>query len=234
MAKNIDADIRKVWGISDKQKIYLEEANSVQQSKHGVLSSIPLICKGSNCRFFDTCQVSCDARIAGTRCLTEISAIVTRFKHYCEHFEINLEEERIHPKDIVDVSLIRDLIDKEIQIIRAENKIAISGDFMAERISQIDKKCNVYYEEVVHPAVELQMKLVEDRGKILSKLNATRKDKISLLSGANNLGVKAQTVIDTVREKAKTQGLSINLDDMNNINNVLNDIDNIGIESESE
>lgn len=224
MKQSDSKNIMKMWKIPDSHKKYLEETSQMYKEKHGMFSSIPLICRGRKCPFFQTCTVDPFARIENSRCLMEVSAILSRFENYCSHFGISLEGDYIESKDLVDVSMIRDVIDAEIQIIRADNKIAISGDFMAEHISQIDKKCKAYYEEIIHPAAEYKNRLIESRHKMLNKLNATRKDKSDLLKNANNYSNKAQTIVEVVKQKA---GGSINLENIDEINNYLSEFNNM-------
>lgn len=214
-------NVSKMWIIPETSKGSLENINNVFKSKHGMFANIPLVCKGNNCPYFETCLVDAKDRLEGSRCLLEISAIITRFEEYCKHFGIEADGDEINPKDLVDVSMIRDIVDLEIQILRAESKIAISGDFMAAHIAQVDKKCNAYYEDVIHPASEYKDKLVDKRLKILGKLNATRKDKAALLSEASNYSNKAKTIIDTIKEKVG----DIDIDNIDAINNSLNYID---------
>jgi hypothetical protein len=116
-------------------------------------------------------------RTVGSRCPMEIAALITRFNQWCQHFNINIEGEAIESKDLVDATLIKDLVNIEIQILRAENKIALSGDFMGETIIEVDKKCNAYYGTVITPESEFLMTLQDKKMKILNQLNATRKDK---------------------------------------------------------
>lgn len=202
--------IKKLWKLTDNQ---IEEVQSTKDNyklRHGMLASIPLNCKGDKCPFLETCNVSSENRIYGERCLQEISAIVARFEDLCLHFGINVNNDYIEPKDVVDVSMIRDVVDLEIQILRAENKIAIDGDFMAEHIAQVDKACNAYYEDVIHPASEYKLRLIDARAKILSKLNSTRKDKSIIDIKKENHVDKAIQLIEKVKKKLD----GVNLDEI--------------------
>ena len=195
--------LTKLWSISSKAIAHIEEEKKTYRLKHGMLASIPLLCKGEMCPFIETCRVPKDELEEGGRCLTEISAILSRFEDLCAHFEIDTAVDTIEPENVVDVSLIKDIVDIEVQILRAENLIARSGDFMAKHIAQIDKFGNAYYEDVIHPSLEYKMKLVEQRTKVLSKLNATRKDKASVDKGKGDYTDKALELIAKVKDKLK-------------------------------
>jgi hypothetical protein len=148
-------------------------------------------------------------RTFGSRCLMEISAIITRYNQWCKHFDIETDGETIADKDLVDATLIKDLVNIEVQIIRAENKIALNGDFMAETILEIDKKCNVYKGNVITPESEFLMTLQDKKIKILNQLNATRKDK------ANNK-MKESPSDEAIRIFQQMKELQKNNNDINN------------------
>lgn len=202
--------IKKVWGLSEDNLNQVTELKKVYKLKHGMLASIPLVCKNLKCPYLDICKIEESKRVEGERCLQEIAAIVARFEDLCSHFGIeNVEDENIAKCDVVDVSMIRDVVDLEIQILRSENKIAIDSDFMSEKISQIDRACNPYYENVIHPSAEYKLKLIDSRNKILSKLNGTRKDKINVEKTTEVANQKAQEIVKNVKERLKKANINI-------------------------
>lgn len=166
-----------MWGISPAVIKEIGNMNRVYSSKHGMFASVPIICKGPDCAYKDVCMVSQAQRIVGQRCPMEIAAILSRYEQWCMHFEINTSNDVIDAKDLVDATLIKDLVNIEVQILRAENKIALNGDFMANTLLDIDKKCQPYFGKIVAPETEFLMTLQDRKIKILNQLNATRKDK---------------------------------------------------------
>ena len=166
-----------MWGISPAVIKEISNMNRVYSSKHGMFASVPIICKGPDCAYKDVCMVSQAQRIVGQRCPMEIAAILSRYEQWCMHFEINTSNDVIDAKDLVDATLIKDLVNIEVQILRAENKIALNGDFMADTLLDIDKKCQPYFGKIVAPETEFLMTLQDRKIKILNQLNATRKDK---------------------------------------------------------
>ena len=166
-----------MWGISPAVIKEIRNMNRVYSSKHGMFASVPIICKGPDCAYKDVCMVSQAQRIVGQRCPMEIAAILSRYEQWCMHFEINTSNDVIDAKDLVDATLIKDLVNIEVQILRAENKIALNGDFMADTLLDIDKKCQPYFGKIVAPETEFLMTLQDRKIKILNQLNATRKDK---------------------------------------------------------
>lgn len=175
--KSGDELLAAMWGLDPNKIKQVSNISKVYFSKHGMFASIPILCKVDGCHYKDVCMVDPSQRILGTRCPMEIAALITRYNQWCQHFNINVDGDAIDAKDLVDATLIKDLVNIEIQILRAENKIALSGDFMAETIIDIDKKCQPYYGTVVTPESEFLMTLQDKKMKILNQLNATRKDK---------------------------------------------------------
>lgn len=166
-----------MWGLTPTKTKQVSNISKVYFTKHGMFASIPILCRGVDCAYKDVCMVDPSERTIGSRCPMEIAALITRFNQWCQHFNINIEGEAIESKDLVDATLIKDLVNIEIQILRAENKIALSGDFMGETLVEVDKKCNAYYGSIITPESEFLMTLQDKKMKILNQLNATRKDK---------------------------------------------------------
>ena len=166
-----------MWGISPNIIKEISNMNRIYSSKHGMFASVPIVCKGPDCTYKDVCMVSQAQRIIGQRCPMEIAAILSRYEQWCMHFEINTSNDVIDAKDLVDATLIKDLVNIEVQILRTENKIALNGDFMTNTLLDIDKKCQPYFGKVVAPETEFLMTLQDKKIKILNQLNATRKDK---------------------------------------------------------
>lgn len=166
-----------MWGLTPTKTKQVSNISKVYFTKHGMFTAIPIICRGVDCVYKDVCMVDPSERTVGSRCPMEIAALITRFNQWCQHFGINIDGESIESKDLVDATLIKDLVNTEIQILRAENKIALSGDFMGETLLEVDKKCNAYYGSIITPEAEFLMTLQDKKIKILNQLNATRKDK---------------------------------------------------------
>lgn len=166
-----------VWSVSAQLANEIGNMNRVYASSHGLLATIPIICRGNDCHYKDICMVSKGERIPGRRCPMEIAAILSRYESWCQHFNIDISSGTIPAKDLVDATLVKDLVNVEIQQMRAENKLALNGDFMAKTLLDIDKKCTPYYGETVSPESEFLLTLQNRKEKILNQLNATRKDK---------------------------------------------------------
>lgn len=201
-----------MWGVDPAVIKEIGNMNRVYSSKHGMFASVPIVCKGPDCAYKDVCMVSQAQRIVGHRCPMEIAAILSRYEQWCTHFEINTVQDMIDSKDLVDATLIKDLVNVEVQMLRAENKIALNGDIMADTLLDIDKKCQPYFGKIVSAETEFLMTLQDKKIKILNQLNATRKDKAAdkRKESASDTAIK---IFQQVKELEKAQQI-INISDM--------------------
>lgn len=209
-----DVDLIKaaqdIWGLSAAEIKQAKQSSDKYRMRHGMFASVPLICKDSKCPYSKVCSIPVGQRTLGSRCPVEIGAILTRFDHWCRHFGIDIESDIIKDEDLVDATLIRDLVDNEIQTMRAENKLAISGDFIGETLSTVDNKGNPWYVDTVTPEAEFKMTLQEKRYKIFNQLNSTRKDKAKELANQLTPSEKTLSIFNTIKEQTK----DLNLDDI--------------------
>lgn len=173
----MSSSAKAVWGLDDAALIKAEASAQKFKLKHGMFAGIPLICKGPACPYSKVCSLPEKHRTLDERCPIEIGAIIARFDSWCDHFGICADGDYIRDEDLVDATLIRDLVDNEIQVLRAENRIAMNADFIAQTIATIDNKGRAYYEDTVSPESEFKLQLLDKRYKILQLLNSTRKDK---------------------------------------------------------
>lgn len=201
-----------MWGIKPALIKELSNMNKVYSSKHGLFAGVPIVCKDKDCVYQDICMVSPKHRTKGQRCPMEIAAILSRYEQWCAHFEIDTVDDVIDTKDLVDATLIKDLVNVEVQMLRAENKIALNGDFMTTTLLEVDKKCNAYYGKIVSPETEFLMQLQDKKIKILNQLNATRKDKAAD-KRKESASDEAIRIFQQVKEMQKTQQL-INISDV--------------------
>ena len=194
------SNIQNLWKLPQTSIQAAIDVSQVYKTKHGMFAGVPILCKGVSCPYAKVCMIPPNQRVNGGRCPMEAGAVMARFELWCKHFLIDISGPFIKDEDLVDASLIRDLVDNEVQTLRAENRIAINADFIGEVISQIDNKGNVYYEETVTPAAEFKLLLQDKRYKLLNLLNSTRKDKAHILSQELNPSQQAASIFRKVAE----------------------------------
>lgn len=160
------------WKLSKKGKQAVSQGVAMFQTGFGLYAAIPLLCKGEECPYALLFPELHEAGVEdGERCPVEVSFIMSKYQQYIK--ELDIEEE-----DAVDMSLLRDLIDFDVQILRADNRIAVEGGFTEDQIVAIDEKTGspVYREEITATA-NYKDKVQVKRNKTLELLNSTRKDK---------------------------------------------------------
>lgn len=163
--------IPKEWRLTEKGKKAVLSALQEREKKYKYLSSLPIICKGKRCAFGETCYLLKSGEAPeGERCPLEIAASVDLFYSLCK--ELDVKEE-----DFVDATLIKQLIDIEIQLLRADRLLASDGNVIQHSVVAVNEKGEPIWRPDVHKAIELKDRLMKRKHEVLTLLNATRKDK---------------------------------------------------------
>lgn len=222
-----NAAMTQMWGLNTALIQEINKSAMIRTSKHGMFASVPIICQNKDCAYIDTCTVDPANRTLGQRCPMEIGAIIARFNQYCLHFGLNMTGDVIADEDLVDATLIKDLVTIEVQQMRCENKIAMSGDFMGKTLLDIDKKCKPYYGDIISPESEHLLVLQDKKVKILNQLNATRKDKANDKSKSASPTENAIKIFQEVQKAIREQNIiDIDTIDFNEIQDYDDNNDN--------
>lgn len=172
LSKLSETDLPAAWGTSEKSKKAIQKSVKSSNVRHGLYASIPMICRGDECAYKETCPLfQVDEHPEGERCPLEISEILTKFDSYTKELGIETYD------NIIDMTLIKDLIDLDVQISRADRKLAIDGDFIQMVTITITEDGDEIQNPAIHKAVEYKEKLLKKRHDVLQLLNSTRKDK---------------------------------------------------------
>ncbi len=188
-----ESGIPFVWGFNSVKALEnVRKARAFHNMRHGMYSGVPIVCQGNSCPFRATCWIEEDDLDVGGRCPIEVGAVLERFDKYCREFDIKDD-------DTVDHSIIKDIIDIEILMLRADNYLAVSGDFIEEVITGVDARGNVLTRPELHKAFEAKNKLRLERIKLLNQMNSTRKDKKVDILTVNDPSSRAAELIQKVR-----------------------------------
>lgn len=166
------------WSINEKglEAINLMNKSIKATGKHGIISTIPIICRGTKCPYFETCPMASLGvnveELVGQRCPAEVSKIINKFNEYVDYFNIDLES-----VDPVIISLIKELIDYEIQIERADKIMAKQGDFLENVVVGISSDGRPIVNREIAKPIDYKERAVKKRHEILQLLNSTPKDK---------------------------------------------------------
>lgn len=169
------------WTDQDKEKVV--ELVRPQRTKTSMFSSIPMNCEAQRCIFADTCPLLKENLAPrGNPCPIEMS-IVSQFTYdYMDQLDVN-------PDNLVEVSMVRDLVDQEVQYIR-KTKLLAKEHFIQENIIGIDSNTGEpILKKELHLAVELEDRLHKRRKDLRNQLLATREAKAKI----------GQTQLDTAQ-----------------------------------
>lgn len=202
-------DVTSLWNIPSGAIQEMKVHASKIKMTHGMLAAVPLLCKDIDCPYKDVCTISPQHRVVGQRCPMEAAALITRFQQYCEHFDLSMSTPT--PEELIDMSLVNDLVEVEVQMMRASNRIAINGDFISRTIGSVDHKGKVYYEDAIDPAAEYNDRLKEKRWKIYRLLDSTRKDKASKGIMGDNPSVKAASLFEKIRSAMDDNQIAVDV-----------------------
>lgn len=175
-----DLFLPESWSEEDKEKV----VNLVrpQRTKTSMFSSIPMTCESYKCVFADTCPLMKENLAPkGNPCPIEMSIVSQFTSDYMEQLEVN-------PENLVEVSMIRDLVDQEVQYMR-KTKLLAKEHFIQENVIGVDQDGQPILKKELHLAVELEDKLHKRRKDLRNQLLATREAKAKI----------GQTQLDTAQ-----------------------------------
>lgn len=170
-AKSAMDSVPSTWKLSTKGLAAVKKSVALYKTEYGLYASIPMICKGEECVYADLFpELHEGLSEPGERCPVEVAMIIAKYDAYTNELDIQ-------PEDAVDMSILRDVIDFDIQIMRAENKMAIEGDFVKDVIVSVQENGTPVMQEQITKAAEYKDKIQGKRNRALEMLNSTRKDK---------------------------------------------------------
>ena len=163
-----DLFFHEEWSDEDKSKAV--ELIRPQKTRTTMFSSIPMNCEAAKCIFASTCPLHKENLAPkGNPCPIEMSMVAQFTAEYMEQLEV-------HSENLVEVSMIRDLVDQEVQYLR-KTKLLAKEHFIQENIIGIDHDGNPIMKKELHLAVELEDRLHKRRKDLRNQLLATREAK---------------------------------------------------------
>jgi hypothetical protein len=161
------------WNLSEKGKKAMAKANHMNQLKHGLYASIPILCKGEECPYSDACYIEEDERPKTDPCPIEASTIEKLVEDYTE--DLGIDED-----DAMARSMIRMLVSTDISITRCEKKLAVDPDIVKNVIVAVTEDGRPLTKPEIDKAYELQNKLARQRNQIMKDLLATPKSRAQI------------------------------------------------------
>ena len=166
-----EVEMPSTWKVSAETRGLIKQSLEIYNTKHGMYSAIPMMCKGEGCPYASVCPIlDAGGNPKGQRCPLEIGIVLKKFEEYSEYF-------RVEDTDVVDMGLIKDLVDYDVQLFRAENRIAMEGDFLEDVIVTVTESGQEITNKQVSKAAEYKERIMNKKHKVLELMNSTRKDK---------------------------------------------------------
>jgi hypothetical protein len=155
---------------TEEQRNMAIEEIKPKKTKHSMFTAIPMSCQAAKCPFADTCPLmKVNLAPQGKPCPLEM-AIVTQFTQQY------MGELDVHPENLVEVSMVRDLVDQEVQYLR-KTKLLAKESFIQENVIGVDNDGQPIMKKELHLAVDLEDKLHKRRKDLRNQLLATREAK---------------------------------------------------------
>jgi len=191
-----EEELPSEWKISDRGKEAIKIAASQRQLRHGLFASVPIVCKGIECAYAETCGIlEMDLAPVGERCPLEIA-------HACDLYHMMCKELQIDEESIIDLQLIKELIDIEVVMERCDRTLAKDGDIMSSVTIGATVRGEAIISTEIHKAFDLKDKLARRKHEVLRLLNSTRKDKAQEDQGFIDPSTYASQMLAKAREIA--------------------------------
>lgn len=186
----------EAWSESDRA-----EANAVlkkNRTKTNMYGSIPMRCEGSRCIMADTCPLLAINRApVGKPCPIEMAMVVDFAEGY-------VKELRVDEGSMVEMGIVRELVDQEIQYIR-KSKVLAKEDFIQENPVGVDADGNVILKKELHQAVEYEDRILKRKRELLKLMTATRSEKAKIGQGNIDTAMAISSAMSQLAEVHATQ-----------------------------
>lgn len=177
---------------SDEQKSRASELVRPQRTRTSMFASIPMRCEAHKCTFANTCPLLKENLAPkGEACPLEMSMVSQFTYEYMEQLDVS-------PDNLVEVSMVRDLVDQEIQYMRKTQLLA-KEHFVQENIIGIDQEGNPILKKELHLAVELEDRLHKRRKDLRNQLLATREARAKVGQTQLDTAQAISDIVDKVR-----------------------------------
>jgi len=179
--------------LSDEQKRAVSDVVRPTRVKTGMLASIPMRCEGSKCPFYQSCPLAAKGiEPVGEKCPIEMAAVQQFFYDYVEELQVDVNR-------MVEVSMVRDLVDQEIQQLR-KTWLLSQEHFIQENVVGIDENGNVITKKELHQAVDYEDKILKRKEKLRNALLATRESKAKIGQGEVDSASVVSNLLHEIRK----------------------------------
>lgn len=182
----------EVW--TDDQRSFALEEIKPTRMKGAMFASIPLSCKAHKCPFAKICPLQQQGQAPqGKPCPYEQAQVQYFMKAIAEGLNVN-------PDNFIEVSMVRDLVDNEIQYLRASKMLSLE-DFITDAVIGINENTGEpIIKKEMHLAVDLQDRILKRRKDLRSQLMATREAQAKYANGELDTARQLADIFSQVRE----------------------------------
>lgn len=161
--------------------------------KAGMLSSIPMMCAGNDCIIADQCPLVAEGIApVGKPCPIEASIVRQFFLDYAEELQVDTTR-------MAEVSLLRDLVDQEVQQIR-KSWVLSREHFIQENVVGLSEDGEVIMKKELHQAVDYEDRLLKRKKDLRNALLATREAKLKTGEGKRDSAQEMATLLTQMRQ----------------------------------
>lgn len=176
----------------DTRAAVLEEVRP-EKVKTMMYAAIPMRCQAAKCPYADTCPLQ-QKNIApeGLPCPIELQIVKTFMEDYVREFQVN-------PNSLGEMSMIRDLVDQEVQHMR-KTRILAQEHFIQENPVGVDHEGRVVTAPSLHNAVAYEDAILKRKERLRNAFLATREAKAKAGQGALDAAQSLANLMDKVRD----------------------------------
>ena len=180
-----------IWGYSKKGLEAKQAAMTMLSTKTGMYAKIPLICKGDNCPYADTCRLlPYDLISEGEYCPVETAEIEMRACNYARDVDIDMSS-------FTDRTLLNEIIGYDIMLERCRALMAKEGTPVIEVVAGIADNGEEIKQPTVSKAWEAYERIVKKRNEAYQLMMMTRKDNKDKVETGQNSISEILSTIDT-------------------------------------
>ncbi len=169
---DLPVEMPKTWHrLTDKGREAISVSVAMARTKHGLYAQVPVVCKGDKCPYNKTCTpMAYGITPEGEPCAMEIAMIAELTNRYAA--ELGLDTNKI-----ANLTLIKDVVDAEIMIMRCQALIANDGNIIQNVAVSVTPKGQTVYRPEPHVALAIMDRARTQKQNALRLLNSTPKDK---------------------------------------------------------
>ena len=176
-----------IWGHSGVAREGKRAAMTMLSTKTGMYASIPLVCKGGDCPYQETCTLrEYNLCKIGEPCPKECAMIEVYYANYSEEFDLD-------HSSFTDKIMVKDLIDTEIKLERCQALMNKEQTQIKQEFAGSTEQGEVFYKDEISKAFELYERNFKKKEKILNLMMATR-------AATSKLGQQESSVKDILND----------------------------------